>query len=160
MGTQLYPPRGTASSPQFLAHVCCGQMAGWIKVPLGTKIWPRPRPRCVRWGLAPFPPKRGWHPQFSAHVYCCQMVAHLSYCWALVVFANPKYFNFSYIFDITGVFCNMCYITLLVCQAANNLLYSLPLRSCNGHFHIEPGLAGSQSFFYSSCSATELLGIC
>jgi len=23
---------------QFLAHVCCGQMAGWIKVPLGTMV--------------------------------------------------------------------------------------------------------------------------
>jgi len=35
MGTQL-PPKGY--SPQFSAHVCCGQTAGWIKVPLGTEI--------------------------------------------------------------------------------------------------------------------------
>jgi len=28
--------RGTA--PQFLAHVYCGQMAGWMKTPLGTEI--------------------------------------------------------------------------------------------------------------------------
>ena len=28
-----YPKRG--HSPQFLAHVYCGQMAGWIKMPLG-----------------------------------------------------------------------------------------------------------------------------
>jgi len=27
------PPKGTAL-PQFLAHVCCGQTAGWINVPL------------------------------------------------------------------------------------------------------------------------------
>jgi len=28
------PKRGTA--PQFLAHICCDQMAGWIKMPLCT----------------------------------------------------------------------------------------------------------------------------
>jgi len=28
------PKRGTV--PQFSAHVCCGQIAGWIKMPLGT----------------------------------------------------------------------------------------------------------------------------
>jgi len=36
MATQLLlSQRGTA--PQFSAHICCGQMAGWIKMPLGTK---------------------------------------------------------------------------------------------------------------------------
>jgi len=25
-------------SPQFSAHVCYGQTAGWIKMPLGTKV--------------------------------------------------------------------------------------------------------------------------
>jgi len=25
-------------SPQFSAHVCCGQMVGWIKMPLGTEV--------------------------------------------------------------------------------------------------------------------------
>jgi len=36
-GTQLpLPKRGTA--PQFTAHVCCGQTAGWIKMPLGTEV--------------------------------------------------------------------------------------------------------------------------
>jgi len=37
MGTQL-PQRSTASNFQFLAHVCCGQTAGWIKMPLCTEI--------------------------------------------------------------------------------------------------------------------------
>jgi len=62
---------------------------------------PRPRWHCVTWGpnspkwtqplifspcLTALPsPKRGTGaPIFSAHVYCSQMVAHLSYCWALV----------------------------------------------------------------------------
>ena len=29
--------RGTAP-PQFLAHLCCGQTAGWIKMPLGREV--------------------------------------------------------------------------------------------------------------------------
>ena len=37
MGTQLpHPKKGTA--PHFLAHVCCGQTAGWIKMPLGMEV--------------------------------------------------------------------------------------------------------------------------
>jgi len=34
------PPKG--HSPQFSAHICCGQMAGWIKMPL-----------CMELGLGP-----------------------------------------------------------------------------------------------------------
>jgi len=67
---------GTAP-PQFLAHSCCGQTAGWINMPLGRGR-PRPRPDCV--GLVPSSPLKGHSPQFSAHVYCGQTVAHLSYC--------------------------------------------------------------------------------
>ena len=56
MGTQLpLPQRGTA--PQFSAHICCGQMAGWIKVPLGREL-----------GLGPSDivlPKGGRPPIFS-----------------------------------------------------------------------------------------------
>jgi len=37
------PPRKGHSSPlQFAAHVCCGQTAGWIKMPLGRKVDLRP----------------------------------------------------------------------------------------------------------------------
>jgi len=35
-GDPALPKRGTV--PQFLAHVCCGQAAGWIKMLLGTKV--------------------------------------------------------------------------------------------------------------------------
>jgi len=31
------PPR-SGHSPQFSAHTCCGQMAGWINVPLGREL--------------------------------------------------------------------------------------------------------------------------
>ena len=30
------PPKG--HSPQFSAHVCCGQTAGWNKMPLGMEV--------------------------------------------------------------------------------------------------------------------------
>jgi len=30
------PQKG--QSPQFSAHVCCGQMAAWIKMPLGMEV--------------------------------------------------------------------------------------------------------------------------
>jgi len=32
--------------PQFSAHVCCGQTAGWIKMPLGTEVGPGPSTLC------------------------------------------------------------------------------------------------------------------
>jgi len=32
------PPKKGHSSPQFSAHVCCGQMAGWINIPLGREV--------------------------------------------------------------------------------------------------------------------------
>jgi len=37
------PPPPKRHSPQFLAHICCGQMAGWIKI--ATWYGGRPRPR-------------------------------------------------------------------------------------------------------------------
>jgi len=64
------PQKREAAGPQFSAHVCCGQTAGWIKMPLGTKV-----------GLGtgnivldadPDPPPRGTDPQFLAHVCCGQ----------------------------------------------------------------------------------------
>jgi len=32
------PPKKGAQPPQFSAHVCCGQRAGWIKMPLGMEV--------------------------------------------------------------------------------------------------------------------------
>ena len=37
MGTQPLPRKGR-SHTQFSAHVYCGQMAGWMKTPLGTGV--------------------------------------------------------------------------------------------------------------------------
>jgi len=32
-----FPAKGAQLVPQFSAHVCCGQTAGWIKIPLGRE---------------------------------------------------------------------------------------------------------------------------
>ena len=60
-------PQEGAHQPQFSAHVCCGQTAGWIKMPLSTD-------HIVLYG-DPATPKTGHSsPQFSAHVRCGQRV--------------------------------------------------------------------------------------
>ena len=68
-GPSSPPPKG--HSPQFSAHFYCGQMAGWIKMPLGAKVGPGPGHIELHGHPAP---------QFSADVYCGQTVAHLIYC--------------------------------------------------------------------------------
>jgi len=63
MGTQLPPPKnGTA--PQYLAHVCCGQMAGWIKMPLDTEVGLSPGDIVLDGDPAP-PKKAHSTPHFS-----------------------------------------------------------------------------------------------
>jgi len=37
-GDPAPPPPKSGHRPQFTAHVYCSQMAGWIKMPLGTKV--------------------------------------------------------------------------------------------------------------------------
>ena len=37
-GNPLLPERQVIDPTQFLAHVYCGQTAGWIKMPLGTEV--------------------------------------------------------------------------------------------------------------------------
>jgi len=133
------PPPAKGHSAPFSAHICCDQMAAWIKIPLGREIgfgpsdivldgrtqfpfpkneaeppifgpyllWPAKRlhgSRChLVWRYAsaeatlldgdpalPPPKKRKHSPRFLAHVFCGQMVAHLSYCCALVQTVAPK----------------------------------------------------------------------
>ena len=61
--------KGTEPLP-ILAHVYCGQTAGWIKTPLGTEV-DRPRPLCIR-RVPSYRRKRNSSPPplFSAHAYC------------------------------------------------------------------------------------------
>jgi len=53
-------------SPQFSAHVTCGQTAGW-KMPLGVEVG-LGQGNCVRWEPSSLFPQKGHRPQFSAHV--------------------------------------------------------------------------------------------
>ena len=72
MGTQLPSPKWVqAYSPQFSAHICCGQMAGWIKMPLGMEVGLGPGDFVLDVDPAR-PPQKGVHPQFLAHVYSGQ----------------------------------------------------------------------------------------
>jgi len=59
--------------PQFSAHVYCGQMAGWINVPLGTEVGLSPGDIVLDADSAL--PKKGAQqppPHCSAHVYSGQ----------------------------------------------------------------------------------------
>jgi len=58
---RLGPPphqKKGAQPPQFSAHVCCGQTAGWIKMPLGTEVGLSPGHIVLDGDPAPLP-KRG-----------------------------------------------------------------------------------------------------
>jgi len=52
------PPSQKGHSPQFSAHVCSGQTAGWIKMPLGTEVDLGPGETTLFGDPAP-PPKKG-----------------------------------------------------------------------------------------------------
>jgi len=63
MGTQLpLLQRGTA--PQFSAHICCSQMAGWIKMPLGREVGLSPSDIVSDKDAAPLPQKVVEPPNF------------------------------------------------------------------------------------------------
>jgi len=65
------PQRGTALT-QFSAHMCCGQMAAWIKMPLGIELGHSPGDFVLD-GNPALPSQKGGTeppPQFSAHFYC------------------------------------------------------------------------------------------
>jgi len=57
------PQRGTA--PQFSSHVYCGQMAGLIKMPLGTKVGMGPGHIVLDGDPAPIPQKWGTSPNLQ-----------------------------------------------------------------------------------------------
>jgi len=73
MGTQLLPPQKGAELPlNFLAHVCCGQTARWIKMALGIEVRLSPGHIVLDGDLAPFPKRGQSLPQFWARLYCAK----------------------------------------------------------------------------------------
>jgi len=63
------PKKGPEPVPKFLAHVYCGQTAGWIKMALDTEVGLSPGDFLLAGSQLPSP-KRGQSPQLSAH-FCC-----------------------------------------------------------------------------------------
>jgi len=77
MGIQL-PPNG--AQPPILAHVRCGQTAGWSKMRLGMEVGLGPDDIVLDEGWLPPPKKKGHGPLFFGPCLLWPMVAHLSYC--------------------------------------------------------------------------------
>jgi len=60
-------PAPQKGQPPFLVHVCCGQMAGWIKMALGTEV--DLGPGLIVLDANPGAPQKGHSsPLFLAHV--------------------------------------------------------------------------------------------
>jgi len=77
------PPKG--HSPQFLSHICCGQIAAW------SEGRPQPRRLCVRWGPRSPSPKRARAPlpKLLAHVYCDQTAGWFKMALGMEVGLSP-----------------------------------------------------------------------
>ena len=79
MGTQLPPEKkGTPTPTQFLAHVYCGQTAGWMKTPLSTEVDLGPG-HIVLDGVPALRERGTAAPSFRS-MSIAATVAHLSYC--------------------------------------------------------------------------------
>ena len=63
-------PKGAQPS-QLLAHVCCGQISAWIKVPLGMEVGLSPSDIVLDGDLSP-PPKKGTAAPTFWSMYCGQ----------------------------------------------------------------------------------------
>jgi len=84
----LPPPKG--HSPQFSTHICCGQMARWIKMPLGLKVCLDPSDIALDGFPAPPPQKRAEPPQFSAHAYFGQTAVCIKKPLGMQVSLDPS----------------------------------------------------------------------
>jgi len=65
------PSTKEAQRPNF-RPISCGQMDGWIKMPLGRNVGLNPTDIVLDGNPAPIPQKGTELPQFSAYVYCGQ----------------------------------------------------------------------------------------
>ena len=86
-------PSPKGHSPQFSAHVCCGQMAAWIKISLGMQLGLGPGDFVLNADPTPgSPPQKGGAPKFSAHVYCGQTAGWMKLVLGMEVGLSPGYF--------------------------------------------------------------------
>ena len=85
------PKKG--ADPQFSAHICCNQMAGLIKMPLGMEErLSYPGDFVLDGDPAPLP-KKGTEPppKFSAHVHCGQTAGWIKIALGTKVGLGPGY---------------------------------------------------------------------
>jgi len=89
MGTHLpLPQRGTV--PQFSAHICCGQTAEWIKMPVSIELGLDPDDFVLDGDPAPPPQKGAKLPKFSDHVYCGQTATWINMALGMEVGLSPS----------------------------------------------------------------------
>ena len=86
------PSPKLGAGPQFSALICCDQMAGWIKIPLGMEKGLGPGDFVLDGDPAP-PPKKGAEPppQFSGHVHCGQTAGWTEMVLDIEVGLGPGY---------------------------------------------------------------------
>jgi len=88
--TQLPSSKG-AQPPQFPAHICCGQIAGWIKMPLGMEVGLGPGDFVLDGDPAPHSAKKGAEIHPSPNFQPMSILAkrldesrwHLAWRWAI-----------------------------------------------------------------------------
>jgi len=82
-------------SRQFSAGICCGQMAGWIKMQLGREVGLVPSDIVLDGDPAPPLEKRRDSPQFLAHVYCGETAEYnlLSLSYKVLTSTQPTYLH-------------------------------------------------------------------
>ena len=73
---------------QFLAHIYCGQMVGWIKMPLGMEVGLGPGDY-VRREPSSLLRKGAEAPNFFAHVYCGQRAGWIKMALGMNVGLSP-----------------------------------------------------------------------
>jgi len=90
MKTQL-PLSKNGHSPQFSAHVYCGQTAGWIKMALGMEVGLGPGHIMLDWDPVPSPQRGDNPPQFAAHFYCGQTAGCIKMPLGMEVGLGPSH---------------------------------------------------------------------
>jgi len=88
-GLSRLPKKG-AETPQFSAHVYCGQTAAWIKMPLGMEVGLGPDDTVLDGVPVPHPQKGGGAPpQFRAHVHCGHTAGWIKMALSMEVGLGP-----------------------------------------------------------------------
>ena len=88
-------PKGGGALSQFSDHFYCGQTAGWIKMPLGTKVGLSPGDSLLDGDSAPAPLKGHIPPQFSVNVRCGQTAGWTKMPLGMEVDLSPGDFVFD-----------------------------------------------------------------